>query len=110
MKGVGQFNRFSVLWIKLIGNIQFLQTIKEKVEQLLYEKLEINYDKRKEFKAHLTIGRLKSKNINYNNFNIFKKLIQENKNLEFGIFKINGVKLKKSVLTPKGPTYSNLVY
>ncbi|MFX0179827.1 MAG: RNA 2',3'-cyclic phosphodiesterase [Candidatus Hodarchaeota archaeon] len=110
LKGVGQFNRFSVLWIKLIGDIQFLQTIKDKIEQLLYEKLGIEYDKRKEFKAHLTIGRLKSKNINYKNYNIFKKLIQENKNLEFGTFKINEVKLKKSVLTPKGPTYSDLVY
>lgn len=110
LKGVGQFNRFSVLWIKLVGDIAFLQTVKEKVEQLLYEKLEIKYDKRREFKAHLTIGRLKSKNINYNNFNIFKKLINENKNLEFGTFKINEVKLKKSVLTPKGPTYSDLVY
>jgi len=110
LKGVGQFNRFSVLWIKLIGDIEFLQNVKEKVEQLLYEKLEIKYDKRKEFKAHLTIGRLRSKNINYNNFNIFKKLIHENKNLEFGTFKINEVKLKKSVLTPKGPTYSDLVY
>ena len=76
----------------------------------IYEKLDIKYDKRKEFKAYLTIGRLKSKNINYNNFNIFKKLIHENKNLEFGTFKINEVKLKKSVLTPKGPTYSDLVY
>jgi len=28
LKGVGQFNKFSVLWVKLIGDIQFLQQIK----------------------------------------------------------------------------------
>ena len=27
LKGVGQFNKFSVLWIKLLGNVQFLQNI-----------------------------------------------------------------------------------
>ena len=110
MKGLGQFNRYSVLWIKLIGNIQFLQDIKDKVEDILYEKLNITRDKRKEFTAHLTIGRLKSKNINYKNFDTFKKIIQENKNLEFGIFNINEVKLKKSELTPQGPIYSDLIF
>ena len=110
LRGLGQFNRYSVLWIKLIGNIQFLQDIKDKVEDTLYEKLNITRDKRKEFTAHLTIGRLKSKNINYKNFDTFKKIIQENKNLEFGIFNINEVKLKKSELTPQGPIYSDLIY
>ncbi len=41
LKGVGQFNKFSVLWVKLIGDIQFLQEIKNSTEQLLEERLDI---------------------------------------------------------------------
>jgi 2'-5' RNA ligase len=110
LKGVGQFNKFSVLWVKLVGDIQFLQEIKNSTEQLLAEKLNIQKDKRMQFKPHLTIGRLKRDKINYQNFSALKNLINENRDLEFGPFIIDQVKLKKSVLTSKGPIYSDLVY
>jgi 2'-5' RNA ligase len=110
LKGVGQFNRFSVLWIKLVGNIQFLQNIKDSIEDFLFDKLKIERDKRTKFKPHLTIGRLKKEKINYKTFDTLKNLINENKDLEFGEFNINQVKLKKSQLTQKGPIYSDLVY
>lgn len=110
LKGVGQFNRFSVLWIKLLGNIQFLQNIKDSLEDFLFNKLKIERDKRTKFKPHLTIGRLKKDKINYKTFDTLKNLISENKDLEFGVFTINQVKLKKSVLTPQGPIYTDLKY
>ena len=110
LKGVGQFNKYSVLWIKLVGNVQFLQDIKDTIENTLKEKLDIERDKRTKFKPHLTIGRLKKNKINYKNFDSFKNIIQDNKDLEFGMFTITQVKLKKSVLTPQGPIYSDLVY
>lgn len=110
LKGVGQFNRFSVLWIKLLGNIQFLQNIKDSLEDFLFNKLKIERDKRTKFKPHLTIGRLKKDKINYKTFDTLKNLISENKDLEFGVFTINQVKLKKSQLSPKGPRYSDLKY
>ncbi|MFX0003411.1 MAG: RNA 2',3'-cyclic phosphodiesterase [Candidatus Hodarchaeota archaeon] len=110
LKGVGQFNNFSVLWIKLIGDIQFLQKIKDSIEDLLFSKLKIEHDKRPKFKPHLTIGRLKKGKINYKTFDTLKNLINENKDLEFGVFNIAQVKLKKSQLTPNGPIYSDLVY
>ncbi|MFW9938794.1 MAG: RNA 2',3'-cyclic phosphodiesterase [Candidatus Thorarchaeota archaeon] len=110
LKGAGQFNKFSVLWIKLNGDINFLQKVKDNTEKSLNEKLNIEFDKRTTFKPHLTIGRLKNNKINYKTFNTFKKLIQDARNLEFGTFRINQLKLKKSVLTPKGPIYSDLVY
>ncbi len=110
LKGVGQFNRFSVLWIKLLGNIQFLQIIKDSIEDFLFNKLKIERDKRTKFKPHLTIGRLKKDKINYKTFDTFKNLISENKDLEFGVFTINQVKLKKSVLTSQGPIYTDLKY
>ena len=110
LKGVGQFNKYSVIWIKLVGNVQFLQNVKDTIENSLNEKLDIERDKRTKFKPHLTIGRLKKNKINYQTFDSFKNLIQDNKELEFGTFTINKIKLKKSVLTPKGPIYSDLVY
>jgi len=110
LKGVGQFNKYSVIWIKLIGNVQFLQNVKDTIENTLNEKLNIEKDKRTKFKPHLTIGRLKKNKVNYKTFESFKNLLQNNKDLDFGAFKVNQVKLKKSVLTPKGPIYSDLVY
>ncbi len=110
LEGVGQFNRFSVLWIKLLGNIQFLQNIKDSIEDFLFTKLKIERDKRTKFQPHLTIGRLKKDKINYKTFDTLKNLISENKDLEFGDFTINQVKLKKSQLTPKGPIYTDLKF
>lgn len=106
----GQFNHFSVLWVGLKGDITFLQKIKDTVENLLNTQLKIPKDKRAKFKPHLTIGRLRDNLINYKNFDSFKNLIDENKQKAFGTFYISEIKLKKSVLTQKGPIYSDLVY
>jgi len=110
LKGVGQFNRFSVLWLKLIGDIQFLQSIKDTIEDLLFERLKIDRDKRTQFKPHLTIGRLKKGKINYKTFDSFKKIIEENKKTELGEFNIDKIRFKKSELTPKGPIYTDLTF
>ena len=37
-----------------------------------------------------------------------QKVIEKYKNIIFGQEKINKIKLKKSILTPNGPIYSNL--
>jgi 2'-5' RNA ligase len=110
LKGVGQFNRFSVIWINLLGDIAFLQNIKNELEQKLNQNLAIPKDKRLEFRPHLTIARLNKKRINYKTFDVFKKLINENKNTEFGNFEIKNISLKKSTLTPQGPIYKDLVF
>jgi 2'-5' RNA ligase len=110
LKGVGQFNKYSILWVKMIGDIPFLQQVKISIENNLFERLNIPKDKRTQFKPHLTIGRLKKNKINYQTFSGLKNLINENKNLEFGPFTVDQIKLKKSDLTPNGPIYSDLVY
>jgi len=110
LKGVGQFRKFSVIWVKLIGDVQFLQKVKISIENILFERMSIPRDNRTRFVPHLTIARLKEGKINYQTFSALKNLINENKNLELGPFTINQVKLKKSDLTPKGPIYSDLVY
>ena len=73
-------------------------------------KLDLPFDKRQQFKPHLTIGRLRKERINYKTIDTFKRLINDNRSFEFGEFNINQVKLKKSELTPRGPLYSDLVY
>lgn len=110
IKGTGQFNKYTIIWAKIVGDIQFLQSIKDTLENSLYEELSIEKDKRSQFKAHLTIGRLKTNNINYNDFNAFKNLINGNKASVFGEFSIGELLLKKSDLTPKGPIYTTLKY
>jgi 2'-5' RNA ligase len=110
LKGVGQFQRFSVIWINLLGDINFLQDIKNKLELALNQNLAIPKDKRQEFKPHLTVARLNKKRINYKTFDVYKKLVAENENTIFGNFEINNIKLKKSNLTPKGPIYTDLVF
>jgi 2'-5' RNA ligase len=110
LKGVGQFNKFSVIWVKLIGDTQFLQQVNSSIVNILFERLEVPRDRRSQFKPHLTIARLKKDKINFQNFSVLKNLINEHKNLELGPFTVNQVKLKKSDLTPKGPIYSDLVY
>ena len=110
LKGVGQFNKFTVLWIMMKGDIQFLQNVKETVEEGLYTGLKIPKDKRIQFKPHLTIGRLRKEKIDYKNLTSLKNIFNENNTRDFGPFTINQVKLKKSVLTPQGPIYSDLKY
>ena len=110
LKGVGQFNKFTVLWIKMNGDIQFLQEVKEVIEDGLYTRLRIPRDKRNQFKPHLTIGRLRKEKIDYKNLSSFKNIINEHKTHYFGSFTVSEVILKKSVLTPKGPIYSDLTY
>jgi 2'-5' RNA ligase len=110
LTGVGQFKRFTVLWIKMRGDIQFIQSVKNEIEDQLYSRLNIERDKRSQFKPHLTIGRLRKDRINYKNLNVLKNLFNENKETPFGSFSIGEVKLKRSTLTPKGPIYTDLVY
>ena len=110
LKGVGQFNKYSVIWTKIKGEVQIIQDAKDKLEELLYTQLEIKKDKRTKFEPHLTIGRLRKEKINYKNLSSLKNLIDMNKNTDFGPFSVTGIKLKKSQLTPKGPIYTDLEF
>ncbi len=110
LKGVGNFKNFSIIWIKIEGNNELLQQIKNIIEEELYKQLKIKKDERQQFNPHITIARLNRKKINYRTFNDFKEEIKQNKNKDFGEFYIKKIKLKKSVLTPKGPIYTDLVY
>jgi RNA 2',3'-cyclic 3'-phosphodiesterase len=106
LKHVGQFRKFSIIWLGVKGDIEFLQKIKDTIEEKLNQRLHIKKDKRRKFKPHITIARLKKKRIDYKTFDTFKNIIDKNRDEEFGDFIVDKVKLKKSDLTPKGPIYT----
>jgi 2'-5' RNA ligase len=110
LNAVGQFRSYSVIWIGFEGDKDFLQEIKDTIELTLNERIKIKKDKRRKFNPHLTIARLRKNRINYTTIDTFKNLIKEKQNTEFGTFSIKEIKLKKSVLTPQGPIYSDLKY
>jgi 2'-5' RNA ligase len=110
LKGVGNYRNYEIIWAGMEGDIELLQKVKDTVEEKLNERLKIKKDKRRSFTPHITIARLKKKRRDYNTFDSFKNIIKENRNKEFGPFTIKKIKLKKSVLTPKGPIYSDLTY
>ncbi len=110
LKSVGQFNQFSVIWVRIDGDVTFFQIVKDTIESLLKKQLKIEREKRPKFEPHITIGRLKREKIDYKTLDSLKDLIRDSKDIDFGNFSIDQIKLKKSVLTPKGPIYSDLVY
>ena len=63
----------------------------------------IGFGKDKKFKPHLTVFRIKKKIEN------ISSIMSDFETMEFGIEKISKIKLKKSVLSPKGPEYSDLL-
>jgi len=54
---------------------------------------------------HITIGRVKSAR----NKDILLRKIDELKHIKLGSIEVKSIKLKKSILSQDGPTYSNLM-
>ncbi len=104
MKGMGAFPSLSnirVIWIGL-ENVQGLSTLAERLDSSLRE-LDFERDK-KGFKPHLTVARTRSSR----NLGGLQDLINSNVATDFGQFDVQSVKLKRSVLTPHGPRYSDV--
>ncbi len=110
LRNVGNFRNYSIIWMNLDGDIKLIQEIKNIIEEELFQKLNIEKDQRKDFNPHITIARLNKKKINYNTFNLFKNEIKNYNKKVFGRFQLKKIKLKKSLLTPNGPIYSDLVF
>ncbi len=101
--GVGTFpnlNRPSVIWIGISGGADALSSIFDQLEPKLLG-LGFSPDRRG-FSPHVTIARVNS------GLHI-AELVQEItslRELEFGILHVSTIRLKRSILTPKGPIYS----
>ena len=104
LKGSGFFPNekyIRVIWIG-IENINKTSSIAKKIDQQLSN---LGFEKEKRgFSAHLTIARVKSAK----NKDNLMKIIEKYRDIEFGTFNVNSIKLKKSELTPKGPIYTTL--
>ncbi|MDI6917140.1 MAG: RNA 2',3'-cyclic phosphodiesterase [Thermoplasmatales archaeon] len=104
LRGVGVFPSMSymrVLWIGL-KDAEKLGVIAERLENEL-SNLGFKKEKRS-FSPHATIGRVKSPR----NKNILQSFLKENASKDFGEIDVKCIRLKKSVLTPKGPEYSTV--
>jgi len=105
VKGIGAFPsllRPRVVWAGVEEGSDKLRELYMLVENRL-RKLGIPRE-REEFIPHITLARVKG----YRNIDKLVKLIGELINTDFGFTLVDEVFVKKSVLTPSGPIYSNI--
>lgn len=103
IEGIGTFPNkkyMKVLWIGTKNN-DFLTDLQKELDSE-FEK--IGFEKEKNFKTHLTIGRIR--NLKYKKE--FKEKIEELETINIGNMSISKISLKKSELTPEGPIYSDI--
>ncbi|MCS7126376.1 MAG: RNA 2',3'-cyclic phosphodiesterase [Aigarchaeota archaeon] len=106
IRGLGYFpggNRINVIWLGVEDPENMLKNILEQLLNYLGKK-GFKYDERG-FTPHLTIARVKY----IQDKQRALKIIQSLKYVEVGTQLISSVKVKKSILTSKGPIYSDLV-
>jgi 2'-5' RNA ligase len=105
LKGVGVFPdlaRPRVLWVGVSDGIEELKKLATTVRQAVDRFAENREDR--EFVAHLTVGRIKSSR----NIERLQEFVARYANVDFGVITVDKIKLKKSVLTPRGPIYTDL--
>ncbi|MEM2739323.1 MAG: RNA 2',3'-cyclic phosphodiesterase [Candidatus Bathyarchaeia archaeon] len=105
VKGVGYFpggGRVNVVWVGVGRGLDELKDIYDGIEARL-SSLGFARDPRG-FAAHLTVSRVKSV---YDRAKLLK-LIDEWRDYRFGEYRVDKVKLKRSILTPRGPIYSDI--
>jgi len=102
LKGMGAFPSLSnirVVWVG-IENGEPLEKIARALENSMSE-LGFKEEKRG-FKPHLTLARMRSGR----NAADVQEILKANAASEFGDYLVDRIRLKKSVLSPQGPTYS----
>ncbi len=104
LEGIGAFPSMSnirVIWIGMDDG-RHLAGIAARLDSSL-EEMGLERD-RKGFKPHLTVARVRSGR----GLDVVQGLITSNATTDFGDYTIDKIVLKKSVLTPQGPRYSNI--
>lgn len=105
LSGVGVFpdlNRPRVVWIGVTKGSEELVRLAELVRSLV-DRYAAHVEDR-EFTPHLTIARVKSGR----GVEKLREFVKQKASADFGSFVVDKVKLKKSVLTPRGPIYSDI--
>ncbi|MGK0549204.1 MAG: RNA 2',3'-cyclic phosphodiesterase [Pyrobaculum sp.] len=95
-------SRPRVLWVGVSQGAEALANLANAIRAAVDKYAE--HEEEREFTPHLTIGRIKSSR----NVDRLGDLIRRYKGVEFGVVVVDKVKLKRSVLTPRGPIYSDL--
>ena len=104
LQGVGAFPNFKnprVIWIGC--NKSGADNLSSIAREITNNLAGLGFEKDKKFKPHLTIFRVKKK------INDISSDINGVDETEFGTQVISKIKLKKSVLSPEGPEYSDLL-
>jgi len=103
-KGIGVFPKLKFPRIVWIGTDEkggkLLTELAKNVENVL---LPLGFTVDKPFKPHITVFRIKNK------IGDIEKELNKFKLVDFGTQEITGFKLKQSVLSSKGPVYSDLI-
>lgn len=105
IEGVGAFpsaSRPRVLWVGVTEGFERLRAVREGLEGCLRPYAQPD---REEFVPHITVGRVKG------SFDLqcLKRVLEAYEKTVFGTSQVTQVKLKKSVLRPEGPVYTDVV-
>jgi len=103
--GLGAFpnlRRINVVWVGMRKGHDETSRIFQQLEPRI-EKIGFAPD-RKGFSPHVTIARVKTGRMR----DELAKLVDEMRDTPFGVVHVNELRLKRSVLTPKGPVYSTI--
>ena len=104
LKGVGGFPNLKnprVIWIG--ADKKGAEKLIELAKEIEMKLTPLGFEKDRKFKPHLTVLRVKHK------VGDISLQMKEYEAIEFGTLVISKIKLKRSVLSPKGPEYSDLL-
>lgn len=105
LHGLGAFPtpaRPRVIWVGVVEGAEELKSLHNSVEDRL-RRLGFKPEGRG-FEPHLTIARVKGSR----NIHAVVKILREFRDHDFGWMTVERVRLKKSILTPRGPIYETL--
>ena len=103
LKGVGGFPKLNSPRVIWVGTDKGGQKLSKIAKEIGIKLKVLGFKENKKFKPHLTVFRVKEK------IDGVSSLMQEYETVEFGSETVSKIKLKKSVLSPKGPEYSDLL-
>ncbi|MEM0026782.1 MAG: RNA 2',3'-cyclic phosphodiesterase [Ignisphaera sp.] len=94
-----------VLWVGIVEGFETLVSIRKYIDSEIVKKgLKDVHKDQHEFSPHITIARLKS----YRGVEKLQKYFNEYRDYVFGTSIITQIKIKRSILTPRGPIYSDI--
>ncbi|GAB6943496.1 RNA 2',3'-cyclic phosphodiesterase [Vulcanisaeta sp. JCM 14467] len=105
IRGIGAFpsiDRPRVIWVGIEEGARDLMNLHELIMKLTGD---VGERDERGFVPHLTVARVKY----VRNRDRYMEVVRKYENMDFGTQLVNEVKLKRSVLTPKGPIYSDLM-